>query len=291
MSTAPLRVFVATGVVHHDAHDPAELNGKRRTYLVVARHRATAALMIANTGPHDFRESDLKLLQEVWGSTAAWLAQSGVLDYNDDAVLAFAGLPGARVTVFAWAGVAWHRLGTFTPGLDGGAGHFEATGYVMVDPESGTSRPIVPSPRLAGAPDDVVTIVPARPSLDRDQFVDSIRQIVAVAAANNRASGFRDRDEVLTTGTPEEVLEHFALSLLMVTGEINEALDELRAGRAPDETYLGAGGKPEGFPTEIADAVIRCFDVADKAGFDLGAAIVQKLDYNRTRPYRHGKIA
>lgn len=46
--------------------------------------------------------------------------------------------------------------------------------------------------------------------------------------------------------------------------------------------------KPEGVPSEIADIVIRCADVAERCGFDLEAAIIEKMAYNKTRSYRHG---
>jgi NTP pyrophosphatase (non-canonical NTP hydrolase) len=51
----------------------------------------------------------------------------------------------------------------------------------------------------------------------------------------------------------------------------------------------GHTGKPEGFPVELADAVIRLFGLAYEAGIDLPAAIEEKLAYNATRPFKHGK--
>lgn len=47
-------------------------------------------------------------------------------------------------------------------------------------------------------------------------------------------------------------------------------------------------GKPEGFPTELADVVIRCMDLADAMGIDLWAEMERKHAYNRTRTRRHG---
>lgn len=40
--------------------------------------------------------------------------------------------------------------------------------------------------------------------------------------------------------------------------------------------------------TELADVVIRCFDLAGDYDLDLTRAIVFKLMYNQTRGYRHG---
>ncbi|MBR3996408.1 MAG: hypothetical protein IKI97_14170, partial [Clostridia bacterium] len=60
-------------------------------------------------------------------------------------------------------------------------------------------------------------------------------------------------------------------------------------GKQPTETYYREDGKPEGVPSELADAVIRCFDMADYYGIDLEAAIMEKHAFNLTRPYKHGK--
>jgi hypothetical protein len=88
--------------------------------------------------------------------------------------------------------------------------------------------------------------------------------------------------------------------LLLIVSEVAEAQDEIRQGRAADETYYPTvrpdednlptiAHKPEGVPSEIADVVIRCFDFAATEGFDLGQIILEKLAYNETRPFMHGK--
>lgn len=46
--------------------------------------------------------------------------------------------------------------------------------------------------------------------------------------------------------------------------------------------------KPEGVPTELADAVIRILDTCEVAGIDLGFEIERKMAYNETRAIRHG---
>lgn len=46
--------------------------------------------------------------------------------------------------------------------------------------------------------------------------------------------------------------------------------------------------KPEGELVELADLMIRALDYAAHKGWDLEAAIREKMDYNRTRPHRHG---
>jgi len=41
-------------------------------------------------------------------------------------------------------------------------------------------------------------------------------------------------------------------------------------------------------PSELADIVIRVYDLAGALGIDLDAAIEVKHQYNVGRPYRHG---
>lgn len=44
----------------------------------------------------------------------------------------------------------------------------------------------------------------------------------------------------------------------------------------------------EHIPTELADVIIRVLDYCGYAGIDIDAAISQKHEYNKSRPYRHG---
>lgn len=76
--------------------------------------------------------------------------------------------------------------------------------------------------------------------------------------------------------------------LCLVHSEVSEALEELRAGHAPDEEYIGAGGKIEGVGAELADVLIRVADLAGAYGIDLAGAVVRKMSFNATRPHRHG---
>lgn len=81
--------------------------------------------------------------------------------------------------------------------------------------------------------------------------------------------------------------------------ELSEALEEYRAGR-PMVYFLEANGfvvsdmserrgeKPEGIAVEMADCIIRILDWAGKEGLDMDTVIREKMEYNKTRPYRHG---
>lgn len=67
--------------------------------------------------------------------------------------------------------------------------------------------------------------------------------------------------------------------LLLIHSEISEATEGFRKGIK--DKHLP---KRDAMEVELADAVIRCFDLAGAMKFDLGATIAEKLQYNLTRP-------
>lgn len=81
----------------------------------------------------------------------------------------------------------------------------------------------------------------------------------------------------------------FGEEIALCHAELSEAIEEYRNGYAPDLMYYSAyGDKPEGVPVELADVIIRIFDMCGKYGIDIEAAIITKQEFNRTRPERHG---
>ncbi len=59
--------------------------------------------------------------------------------------------------------------------------------------------------------------------------------------------------------------------------------------RADDNNPPLPNAKPVGIAIELADVVIRIMDLCGKMEIDLGRAILTKMEYNRTRPIKHGK--
>jgi NTP pyrophosphatase (non-canonical NTP hydrolase) len=115
----------------------------------------------------------------------------------------------------------------------------------------------------------------------------------------NKAKGFYD--------TPTET----GTRLMMVVGELGEAMEALRKNNHADiQGYLERKREilescikmpqeelircfetrmKDTFSDEIADAIIRLLDLATYEGINLEVAIQDKLNYNKTRPYKHGK--
>jgi len=69
---------------------------------------------------------------------------------------------------------------------------------------------------------------------------------------------------------------------------VSEDLEEYRVGKM--ETYLEENGKPCGFPSEIADTIIRLLDLSGYQGIDIEKEISLKMEYNKTREYRKQQI-
>ena len=99
---------------------------------------------------------------------------------------------------------------------------------------------------------------------------------------NAVAHGWWHADE-----TPADRVNKLAEKLLLVHCELSEAVECLRVKEFAT-TVDPNTGKPEGLWTELADCVIRLFDIAGAYHVNLEQLIEQKHSYNRTRSYRHG---
>lgn len=83
---------------------------------------------------------------------------------------------------------------------------------------------------------------------------------------------------------------NFLEKLMLIVSEVSEVCEEYRVnGIDPDKMiYYSDGGKPEGIASELADVLIRVADLCGKHQIPLEEALIRKLEYNKTRPFRHG---
>lgn len=109
----------------------------------------------------------------------------------------------------------------------------------------------------------------------------TLQDLINRSAQQATDAGFHDED--ITNRTV------FASKLALIHSEVSEALEETRNGRSLVKNWQTLPDKPEGVPAELADIVIRVFDLAGWLQIDLEAAIVEKLDFNQTRSRKHGK--
>jgi len=80
----------------------------------------------------------------------------------------------------------------------------------------------------------------------------------------------------LQTGQPKE--RNVGELLMLIVTEVSEAMEGARKNAMDDKL-----SHRKMFEVELADALIRIFDLAGAANLDLGNAFLEKLAYNKTR--------
>lgn len=105
----------------------------------------------------------------------------------------------------------------------------------------------------------------------KDRYEHNTNMLVDICHGLAKEAGWHDK--------PREV----GTMLALIHSEVSEALEGFRKDLMDD--HLTDRKMAE---VELADAVIRIFDLAGSQGMDLGGALVEKLEYN-TRRLDHKK--
>jgi NTP pyrophosphatase (non-canonical NTP hydrolase) len=109
--------------------------------------------------------------------------------------------------------------------------------------------------------------------IDRVRFIDAWEEMEAEVHHIAVTKGWWDSDR-----SDGEIIA-------LIHSELSECLEACRKGY-PKDKHLPHRINNE---VELADAVIRIMDFAGAKGWDVCGALAEKVEYNRTRPFKHGK--
>ena len=122
----------------------------------------------------------------------------------------------------------------------------------------------------------------------------TLNSLVFLAHNHALTKGFYD-------GAPERApsqatVDFLLQRLMLIVTEVAEAAEEITSGAVfhlgTFRINVGESNKPEGFLVELADIMIRCADLVGWIGSrDFEAVVRAKMEYNATRPPKHGKLA
>lgn len=103
--------------------------------------------------------------------------------------------------------------------------------------------------------------------------IGAIRTLIDECYRNAKDHGFHNESD------PRDPL----ILLALITSEVGEAVEAFRKPGFSDHIPPHSGAAEE-----LADILIRVFDMAGEHDIDLASALVAKMEFNRGRSFRHG---
>lgn len=119
----------------------------------------------------------------------------------------------------------------------------------------------------------------------RVEFIASFSALATLAHANSRAKGFWEVIESLK-GHPRwpEIEAFWKISRIgLMHSEASEAVEGIRKSKMDDHLTTRTMEV-----AELADIIIRIMDYAGAYNLPLAEVIIEKMTYNKGRPYMHG---
>lgn len=109
-------------------------------------------------------------------------------------------------------------------------------------------------------------------------------------------SGWNDRWDYLSDSpTSPDSIDHILSKIGLIMSEQAEAIEAIRDDPDVLAMEFTLDGKPEGFAVELIDGIIRTLHLLAMTGvtatYNLDEILREKLVYNASRGYKHGRHA